>query len=510
MLSKYKLGFSPQQKEGWSDAPLSADTSWTMGRYWGEGLKQGNKPVSQSQAIQAYTSWVYICASLNAQSVASVPLKLYAKKTSKTQKFNVKTKAVHRKKKAKLFAKENLEIYLKDATDIEEVVEHPFLNLWANPNPFIPSFVIKEETTLFNDLTGGAYWFVRKDKLGTPEQLWVIPSQYMTPIYGKGFDDFVIGYKFERGQNVIEMAKDDIVYFPTANPQDSYTGFGVVKGIADAVYIYWKTDEYEEALFENKARVGGVLEASETISSPEMARLKLDWQQKYSGAAMGGKTLFLPPGLKFTKDSMTPQEISFVEGRKITRNVICAGFNQPPSLYDEKANRANVEGAQFFYAKNGILPRTTRQEEVMNHSLLPMYGNEPGVLFVSYDDPVPEDKEFALTSRTASVKSGIISINEARDEIGMDAIENGDIPYISNMLVPLGFEPPELEPPVIPGEEVVDEDGKLVDEEKPKPEKPKPKPKPKPEKEDEETEKLASRLEERTLEKLREKLFIDK
>ena len=496
----YKLGFT-QQKEGWSDAPIAADTSWTMGRYWGEGLKQGNKPVTQAQAIQAYTSWVYICASLNATSVASVPLKLYAKKTTKTQKFNIKTKAVTRKTRDRLFAKENIEMYLKDASDVEEVVEHPFLDLWANPNPFIPSFVIKEETTLFNDLTGGAYWFVRKDSIGTPMQLWVIPSQYVTPIHGGGFDDFVVGYRFERGQNVIEMSRDDVVYFPTANPQDSYSGFGIVRGVADAVYIYWKTDEYEEALFENKARVGGVLEASETISSPEMARLKLDWQQKYSGAAMGGKTLFLPPGLKFTKDSMSPQEISFVEGRRVTRNVICAGFNQPASLYDEKANRANAEAAQFFYAKNGILPRTMRQEEVMNHSLLPMYGNEPGDLFVAYDDPVPEDKEFALASRTANVDSGIISINEARDEIGMDAIENADVPYISNTRVPLGFEPPEPEAPALPG--VVDEDGKPVKPDAEKPKKPK---KPKPEKEDE-TEKLANELERRTLEKLREKLF---
>ena len=495
-MAKIELSFldkSRQQKEGWSEPSVSNPFAWTMGDYWGEGLAKGRKPTEPRDAIQNFTEWIYICASTNANSVASVPLRLYAQKSSKSQKFKtIQTRPISKKTKLRLFDHPQIGQYLTKAEDVEEVTEHPFLELIKQPNPFMPAFVIKESTVLFLDLAGNAYWYLVRDRLGVPKQLWMLPPHNITPIFGETTEKYITGFKFERGNKSVELPFEDVVHFSTANPQDQYLGFGVVKGLANSIYTYWKMDEFEHALFENRARVGGVLEMSEMVSRPEMERLRTDWQQKYSGAAQAGKTMILPPGMKFTKDSMTPQEINFVEGRKITRETICAGFDQPIGLYAVDAIRANAESAQFVHAKMGIEPRCRRIEQVINQFMLPKYGNKEGAIFAAYDSAVPEDKVYALDARDKYTKDGIITLNEAREEIGKDPIDGGDEPLVDSRLVPLSrliamANEPKPEP-VPPGKPPVppDED--------------------KPEDEDEDADKMATTLFARTMAKLREKL----
>jgi len=215
------------------------------------------------------------------------------------------------------------------------------------------------------------------------------------------------------------------------------------------VFVNAKMYEFEEAIFENKARTGGVLETESRISKADTDRLREDFKQKYAGAAAAGKTIILPPGMKFTKDSLTPEELSFIEGKRITSEEICIGFGVPKALFDPNAIRANVEGAQYTHAKYSIQPWLTRYDDTLNGDFLPIYDEK---IFVCSDNPVPEDKTYQLQKRTADIAAGIATINEERAEDGKEPLEGGDEPLISSLLAPLSqvVEVPEPKPaPVI-------------------------------------------------------------
>jgi len=415
------------------NAPAGDPSAWMDSRLWGEGLMKGRKPISKMDAIDQFTSWVYICASLNAQSCAAVPLELYARVPEGGKAWrSIKTAKVDRRIKSRLAP-----YWRTKAADVEEVTEHAFLDLMENVNPFMNRSDLMELTIMFLDLMGEAYWYIIKGKLNQPVELWPIPSQYITPIPGKTFKDFITGYRYERGNVRFDVPIEDIVAFSFPNPSSQYRGMGVVRGIADAVYTNSKMYEYEEALFEKKARTGGVMETSSEISGPEVERLREEWKQKYAGTQNAGEMPILPPGLKFIKNTMTNEELSFIEGRRITREEIAAAFNQPVSLWDQAAIRANVEGAQYFHAKYGIQPRLRKIEEKINEKLLPMF-DESGTLFAAFEDVVPEDKVSQLAERTQYVNAGVMTRNEARADMGLEPVEGGDTVYIPFNQVPIG------------------------------------------------------------------------
>jgi HK97 family phage portal protein len=310
---------------------------------------------------------------------------------------------------------------------------------------------LMEATSIFMDLTGEAYWYIVKDKkVGRSLELWPIPSQYMRAIPGETTKEFIKGWEYRRGNKAVELEPGEVIDFRTVNPHNFLQGFSAVRAVADTVYIQNKMYEFEQALFENKARTGSLIESSADVSQPEMERLREDWKQRYAGTQKTGTTAILPPGLKVVKDQMTPEELSYIEGRKITREEIAAALDCPISLWDKTAIRANVEAALYFHAKFGILPRLRKIEEKLNERIDDLYpakerGNA-GVLFWAFDNPVPSDAEFDQKARRENVDSGIISRDEAREEIGKDARGGpADELFIDFNKVPIGQRPEQAE-----------------------------------------------------------------
>jgi hypothetical protein len=65
----------------------------------------------------------------------------------------------------------------------------------------------------------------------------------------------------------------------------------------------------------------------------------------------------------------------------------------------------------------------------LNERLIPLYDER---LFVAFDNPVPEDKEFKLRERESNLRTFTITINEARASEGMEPVSWGDEPFIPN------------------------------------------------------------------------------
>lgn len=405
---------------GTSGARPSLDdpSAWMDMARWGEGLLSG-KPRTKADFVRQFQGWVYIATKLNGQSLASVPLRLYVAKQQKSKKFKtITTKAVSKERLKYLQSNSGIERYLIKSEEIEEVTDHSFLDLMDNVNPNQNKRDLLEMTTMFLDLTGEAYWLLIPDNLGVPKEIYVIPAQFINPKFGKTLDSLIEGYIYERGSAKITLPPEHIIYFTYPNPHNAFTGFSSVRGIAETIYIQNQMDSFEAALFENKATLGGVITETEGISGPARERLKEELKQKHTGGRKAGKMMWLPKGLEYTRDVMTPKELNFIEGRRWTMEMICLAFDIPPGVLTSKdVNRANAEVADYRHSKNGVLPRCRRIEEKLNEKLIVKYDER---LFCAFDNPVPEDREFVAKERRENVGAGITSRDEARAEIGKE------------------------------------------------------------------------------------------
>jgi len=415
--------------------------------------------------ISSFKSWVYVCASKNAQSVAKAPLKLYIAKKSKKQKFIVKTKTISREEDLRLRSIAGLRSFTTKAIEgMEEVTEHPFLEMIKSVNPMINRFDLWELTELFLELTGNAYWYVVKGQLGTPSQIWIIPSQGMKIVPGK--ENMILGYVYQQSSARIPFDYEEIIHFKFPSLTSQMYGSGPMAAVVDAYVYDQRIKTFENTLLNNMGKPEGVLQTDQGISDADYIRLTEKWKQNYGGESKVGKTLILEKGLKYQGITMTPREMNYIQGRKFNREEIAATFGVPMSkLTSESVNRANALSGEVQYLSDTIEPRCRRLEEKINERLMPMY-DETGSLFVAYDNIVPRDDEYRLRERESNLRSQYSSVNLERRKDGEDDVEWGDIPLVAAGIAPLGSQPPAPPggagpdgfppgpPPPLPGEKV--------------------------------------------------------
>lgn len=430
-------GYDTVFSTSWRQPSISDPSAWLDPDAWGQALTEGRKPQNKREFIEAFTSWVYICVRLKAQASASVRLRLYVAKEERGKSYRlVRTRPLQKATQRWLESKENLDPWLTKAAEVEEVTDHAFLDLMREVNPWNNSRDLKESTSTFLDLTGEGYWYLPKSALGVPSQIWVIPSQWMTPKPGKTLDKAISHYTYKRGSVEQDIPVNEVIFFTYPNPSNPFTGFSTVKAIADAVYIQKQMNEFEESLLENKARPGGILAPKKRMSEAERQRLAESFRQKFAGARRAGKTLIPPADMEFIRDAMTPEEISFMEGRRLVRTEITAAFGTPEALFvTESSNRAVSESAEYILAKYTIVPYLTRLEEKLNEKLLPRYADN---LFCAFDNPVPEDREQKRKENETYVNSGVISRDEMRSDLGKDPRGGlADELLVDNRLMPI-------------------------------------------------------------------------
>lgn len=418
---QYALGQKAPQftSTEWSEPSLSDPSAWAHETLFGAGLSADGKPVSKQDALRFYNGWVYICSKANSMGVAATQGRVYVAKPTKGKKvLGFDTRPVEKRQLAHLASNRGLRPYLKAADEVEEIIDHPLVKLFESPNDYHTQGDLWFATTMFMDLMGEGYWYMPVNSLGIPKQLWVIPSQHITPKYGKTLDEAILYYEYASGGRKERIDPAEILSFPTPGPSHPLASHSIMQGLASEVYIASQMNAFEEALFKNRARVGGVVEQTERIAPQAKDRLKEQLAQDHTGSKQAGKTMFLPYGLKYTRDTLTPQELNFSQGRSDMAKVIISGFGQSEGMYSKDANRANIETAEYIHAKQGILPRCRIIEQHINKDLASRYDRK---IFFAFDNPVPKDREAEREDNVAYVNAGVFTRDEIRTDLGKDA-----------------------------------------------------------------------------------------
>lgn len=366
--------------------------------------------------LDNYKSWVYVCASRNATAVANVPLRLYVAKDKKGQKLKgYPTRKVEKKQDA--FIRENPFLSnipsVRKAAEYEELTDHPFLDLQRSVNPWMNNFDLMETIQLYQELCGNAFLYIKEDKMGIPREIWTIPPQNCKIIPDR--EKFISGYKYIKGNEEILLDTKSVIHFKMTNPKSVYYGVAPFVSVAEEFNLNRKINEYETAMFSNMGTLSGLFETESSLSEHEFERLKIEIQQSFTGTRNTGKMPLLDNGLKYKPLGANPREMSFLGGREHIKECVLNAYGQALGMYSAEANRANVDGAIYLYSKSTVQPRLKRLEEKLNEALIWRYDEK---LFVAFDNPVPEDKEFELNKMVKETQGGLTTINEARIELG--------------------------------------------------------------------------------------------
>ncbi|MFZ6015035.1 MAG: phage portal protein [Patescibacteria group bacterium] len=349
--------------------------------------------------------WQYKASRLLAEEVGSIPLHLYQ---------------------------------VKNDASWDEINTHPLLELLDRPNPDQIRSEFMETLSMHLDFYGNAYIYLEKQGNKIVHLYALHPSGIK--VERTGFPGTVKRYHYTYNEiNDKTIERDEIIHIRETNPDDPLKGKGPIEAVYDSVYLDKQSRVWNKAFFKNSARPDLYLKTKYT-SRAQTESLKAQFEDAHRGATNAGRIAVLPEGVEPESAGWNQKDIDFVEQLRFTRDDILSALRTPHVVLGlgagENLNRATAETTDYVYALRTIKPRIKRITAYLNAYLLPKFGEK---LILDFDDPVPENEEMNIRKRQASLGNAPYqSINEVRDEMGLQPIKNGDSVMGPFNLAPIG------------------------------------------------------------------------
>ena len=366
------------------------------------------------------TAWA--CASINAAVCASFPPRLYMTSGPDRPPLNLRTRSLDPRTQRRLLAKAG-----SSAAAVEEVIDHPLLTLLRQVNPVHNAFDLWELTELYLEVHGCAYWLLDLDPLlKTPVQIWILPSQLVTPRREARSDDLVDYYEY-RGRTVERFAPERILHFRFPDPRDPYlAGLSPLRACYEQVALASEYAAMKRAVYDNTGLPSVLISPDEVLGADERARLEKEWHDKFQRGGQG-KALVSESKLKVTLLEQSMGDLAALADMKATKEDIANAFHVPLPFLSGDTNLANMQAADHLHKTLAIAPRLRRRDEKLTEQLLPRF-DPTGRLFLASDDPTPANRDFELRQERADLELGVRTINEVRAGRGLAAVAWGDRP----------------------------------------------------------------------------------
>lgn len=372
------------------------------------------------------TAWT--CAGINASVCASYPPRLYVTTSPGQAPPRCLTRAISPSLRDAVHQRGDLASRLKGAEKIEEVVDHPLLDLLRQVNAVHNGYDLLELTQFYLEVIGCAYWYIDLDPvLNIPSNIWILPAQSITPRRATGSNNLVDYYEYRAGGEGRKLDPASVIHFRFPDPRDPYTsGLSPLRACFEQVALTSEYAAMKRAIYDNTGLPSVIISPSQLISEEERARLEEQWNQKFlRGGA--GKALVSEAGLKVDILSHSMGDLASLADMQATKEDIANAFHVPLPFLSSDTNLANMRAADHLHKTIAIRPRLKRRDEKLNEQLIPFY-DPSGRLFLMSDDPTPTLQDQQLKQQVADLKYGVRTINEIRNERGLPPVPWGDVP----------------------------------------------------------------------------------
>lgn len=404
---------------------------------------------NRQQAVTMYRTNPILngCVNLNAKTIATIPLRLFAwskgREASELNKKRARGVIIRPlSKSSRAFLEGDLEIkpssaiYAKYVDFAGEFVEienneseggHRLLNLLSSGCEVYDadnsSGVEQTVARLVElQLLGEYFLQIVNDKLGLPKELWVVPGQYMK------IEPFDTGDKLEKSYlwgpiNGLQtrLSTEEIIHGKQYNPCDLYYGLSPVEACWGSLCWVQSWLNYNIALMDNMG-VPNIVAVIDKANEQTLNRFEKKYNRNMAGTKNAGKILAVNDQVKFeypvNNSGTLVKDLGTTYLDRVTE--ICFTLGVPISKV--KSNDANLASSfisdRAWYRDN--LSHLCRFDEgLLNEELLPKFELETEC-FLAYKNVIPKDDEVEEKRLIALNASGIVNEQYVRMMLGID------------------------------------------------------------------------------------------
>ena len=301
---------------------------------------------------------------------------------------------------------------IKGITPVRDNIRRSRVDLILNkePNPFqdINSF----KRNLIIDLLIDGNIFVYFDGA----HIYQLPSNNVT--IHSHTETYIEKFEYD---GHIDYTPKEIIHIKENSFNSIYRGVPRLKPAYRTMYLLDNMRKFQDNFFKNGAVPGLVLKSPNTLSERIKERMLQAWQTRYNPTTGGRRPLILDGGLEVdTLTKINFKELDFQSSINANEKIILEAMGVPPILLDG-GNNANIRPNHRLYYLETILPIVRK----IGYAFERYFGFELNENVSDIPALQPELRDQASYYQSL-VNSGIMSPNEARDALNLEAMDGHD------------------------------------------------------------------------------------
>lgn len=365
----------------------SVDDGFVPGYYADGSLMFGTLSTSQYSATNLPTA--YRCINLISDTIASMPIAV--------KKRSAKGKTL-------------------------EVKNHPINLLFQDKNSRTDKFTFIKLLVQSVICKGNGFAYIKRAQDGTPLKLIFLESSDVTINYMKETDTLYYQVSFLKNGSRIEPY--NMLHFKMFS-NNGVQGISLLASARRTLSLAAATDSQAKSFFENGASLNGIINSTTQLSAKQRQEILSSWNTTYSNGGRG--IAVLQGNLSYQPISLNAADSQMVEARQLNNTDIATFFGVPAAMLNIKgfSSYSSLEDTQNFFLTTTLLPYIKMLETELDKKLL---NDNEGNLKVIFDsESILRTNKTALADYyTKLVTNGLMTPNEARQQLGLPSIDGAD------------------------------------------------------------------------------------
>jgi HK97 family phage portal protein len=232
--------------------------------------------------------------------------------------------------------------------DRERASDHPLyrvLHDMANPEQTALEFREYMQAAVL--LKGNAFAKIVRGYDGQARELWPLnPDNVQVRRTPSG-----LVYEHSKEGVLTRLLAHEVLHLRHRLGDDGVLGVSPIAAARGVVELAIAENQHGVSTFTNGAKLLGVLKFPGKLKPEQRQAIGASWASQHAGAANAGRTAILEEGVDFQALSMSLEDASWIEARKLSVIEVCRLFRVPPTIVQsmESANYSNsVELARQF------------------------------------------------------------------------------------------------------------------------------------------------------------------
>ena len=311
-------------------------------------------------------------------------------------------------------------------------------DLTTKPNQYSDWYSFIERLVTFLMVAGNAYAIKERSRAGQVSALYLLRPDRVTIVPG---DYGAQSYVYTVGGVEYGIETRDMCHIALPNPGGDIYGLSPLQVAARTVNLDLNMTDFAKVYFQNAGVPSGLLKVKRRLTSQEEAStIRSRWRSQFGGVNNFHRIAILDDDAEYQPMSNSPKDMELSGLHNLTESRICAVFGVPPILVGanvglQRSTFSNYREARLAFHSETLEPLVGRILRYFNRNLFDEYtGNETLAVDWVAMRGVLDDQAATTTRLTALFAGGVITLNEAREELGFDAIADGAIRRIPSSI----------------------------------------------------------------------------